>query len=150
MKWLPIVLILMIATTAHGGVVWEDGSFKLEEAGFAEQDVFSNWIGIKCGLTIPDDGWLEIVGEGALELYFPESGEWKLDQGIVFLDTCNPTPDGSRDTSNGTCGVNAEFRCPKQGNRILMIVRINRMFPTKANRPTKARWVYGRSYYGEE
>lgn len=140
MKAALIAIALLCCTTAHGREVWSDGGFKLETAGWVQQEYDPTWIGVKCGLSLPPGGWMVLEGQGALELYVPGMG-WMEDQGIAIMHGCSPDPQAGRDTRGGACGINEGFECASQGDRVMMMVRLRSFFPTKDNRPTKARWV---------
>lgn len=128
-----------IASNCFAGELWSDGDFKLEWAGWMDSEVIADWTGLRCGLTIPKDGWFAIERAGALEVFIPGKG-WVSDKGIFVFDGCEPDPRTARDTAApGVVNITEDFACERQGNRVLMVVRLPKMF--KKVSPTQARWV---------
>ena len=148
-----IITVFYLTSAVEARVLWEDTDqgFALESGGWLEQDVMGNWLGVKGGLTIPEGGWMEIKGEGAIELFFPGIG-WLTDKGMVIMHGCSPDMQSGRDTAGGTCGINADFAChnQKMGGRIFVVIRVRKFFPRDNNIPTKARWVTRKMYYDVE
>jgi hypothetical protein len=140
MKIALTVLLLFVAGTCSAGELWrDDQGFRLEWAGWMDHEMFADWTGLRCGLTIPQDGWFLIEGAGALEVLIPGKG-WVRDRGIMVADGCEPDPRTARDTAApGAVNITEDFACERQGNRVLMVVRLPKMF--KKTSPTQARWV---------
>lgn len=139
MKLCALIIVALFATTCTAGELWADRGFRLEWAGWADNDMIPDWSGMRCGLTVPASGWFLIEGAGALEVYIPGKG-WVADKGIFIADGCEPDPRTAQDTAApGAVTITEDFACERQGNRVLMIVRLPKMF--KKVNPTQARWV---------
>lgn len=140
MRWLALALALALASGTEARELWSVDGFKLESAGWMDNAIFPEWTGLRCGLTVPAEGWFVIEEAGAVEVYVPGLG-WVRDLGILVVDGCRPTPDNGRDTRRAACCVTEDYACPSQGDRVLMMILLPKMFPTPDNRPTQARWV---------
>ena len=141
MKLMLITLCLMLASCCWAGELWQDEAtgFKLEWAGWLDHDLFVGWTGLRCGLTVPPEGWMTIEGAGALEVFIPGKG-WIRDRGIFIGEGCDFDPRTAQDTAApGTVTITEDFACGRQGNRVLMMVRLPKTF--KKVSPTAARWV---------
>ncbi len=146
---LLVVLLLMLAATAQAREVWYEGGFVLETASWAPVEV-ANWTGLQAGLTIPPNGYMVLEGPGALEIFLPCKG-WVKDLGIIVIKGCVPDPQTGCDTAAAATVITEEDECVKQGSRVLLIIRIPKIFPTADCRPTKARWVAGQeSHYVQD
>ncbi len=139
------ICMLFIAQVAQARVVWENEGFMLETRGWLDKEMLATWTGVHCGLTIPRNGYFAILKPGALELFI--NGKWVKDQGILITDGCPKEARGGGDTLAGTCNITNSSGCKKEGGRIILLVRIPKMFPTPSSRPTKARWVERKVMY---
>lgn len=142
-----VAIFLLLASSCSARPVWEEDGFKIETAGWVDQQIFQEWIGVKLLLTIPEDGWLALDGPGSLELYFPKFG-WRQDIGVIVFHGCDPDPRTGRDSQGGICGINHDFGCHEVGGKVKMVARMRRFNPTSDNKPTAMRWVYGRKTHG--
>jgi hypothetical protein len=143
---LVILALLLVALPAHARVVWESPKgFMLETRGWLDKEMFPMWTGVRCGLTIPHNGYFAILGEGALELKI--NGKWVRDIGITITEGCPATATRGGDTRSGTVNMIESNGCEKEGGRIIMLVRIPKIFPTPSAKPTAARWVERKVQY---
>jgi len=150
------VLIILVCVTvvgvgiAHSAEIWRDGNFALSRAGWYTSEVLdrNGCVGVKMGLTLPEDGILLIDKIAALELYIPSQG-WVADRGIIVFNGCRPEPHNIQDTDFMSATLTYSLVCRKEGNRVLMIVRIPRVKTSDENLPTQARWVQRKEQHYE-
>ena len=147
MRWLLILLLL--ATPASARELWADAGFRLETAGWLQSQHIQDWIGLRVGLTLPPGGLVVLDHAESFRFWLPCKNKWVYDRGIIAVDGCAPTPRSGRDTLDGAVYVHKDMGCDQQGGRVLLIVRLPHMFPTKECRPTKVEWVNG-GYYAED
>jgi hypothetical protein len=135
------------STYSYARELWVDGEFKIESAGWLDSELIQDWTGLRIGLTLPMNGHFSIRGTGALEVFIPGKG-WIKDRGIFIFDGCTPDIQTSFDTASpGVITITQELRCIKEGNRVLMLVRLPKMF--KLTKPTQARWIEREVQYAE-
>ena len=96
---------------------------------------------IKAGILIPPDGYIYLPPTDSFELLIPCKG-WVPDQGILVLDGCPEAKRGG-DTLNGPITLTREMGCASKGNRVLVVIRVPRMFMVEKCRPTALRWTGG-------
>lgn len=144
-----LLCCLLWAAASDAGELWStDQGFKLEWAGWMDSELFADWTGLRCGLTVPAGGWFLIEGAGALEVLIPGKG-WVRDRGILIADGCEIDPRTARDTAApGAVNLTEDFACERQGGRVLMVVRLPKMF--KKVSPTDARWAPREVQYNVE
>lgn len=131
--------LMLVAGSCAAGVLWEDQEFRLEWGGWMDNPTFTDWSGLRCGLTLPPGGQMTIGGVGALEVFIPGRG-WVADRGIFVGDGCEFDPRTAQDTAApGFALVTEDFACERQGGRVLLVVRLPKMF--KKVSPTAARWA---------
>lgn len=150
MKTLALALLILACIPAHGRTLWEEDGFKLQSAKWENAEWHPMWTGLVCSIVMPDDSYFAITGEGALEIYLPCKG-WVEDKGILIRKGCETNPNNpGGDTLNGTFCILSEHRCDSQGQRVIMLVRLPRMFTSGDCRPTEARWVRRKVQYNVE
>lgn len=149
MRYLLILLAFISFTLpCSAREVWNEEGFKLETSGWFDKELFRDWTGVQMGLTVPPNGYIVIEGKGSIELYLPCKG-WVTDIGIIVIEGCNPSLDTGRDTAayHSLC-ITEDNGCAEQGGRVLILVRIPKIFPTDECIPTAVRWKKG--YYDVE
>lgn len=96
---------------------------------------------IKAGILIPTNGYIFLTTQNSFELFIPCKG-WVPDEGILVVAGC-PEEQRGGDTLNGPVSLTREMGCSSKGNRVLVVIRVPRMFMTEDCRPTKLRWTGG-------
>lgn len=147
---IAVVLSVLIAKGCSARTIWQDGGFLLESAGWVNDARFRDWTGIRCGITLPDDGWMWIKGKGAIEVFLPCKNKWVTDIGIVVSRSCDMTMETTADTRGGDAVLTAEDRCRKHGDRVLIMIMVPKLLGTSGCNPTEARWVRTKVDYDAE
>jgi len=131
--------------TGKGVVIWEDQGFKLEAASWVQPRYIQDWTGLQIGLTIPEGGVVTFRQDQNFRLWMPGSKKWVLTKGMAIGDGCAPpAPNSGWDTQNyRRFPVDGTMGCEDKGGRVLILLRLPRMFPTSDSLPTKVEWLEG-------
>ncbi len=136
-------MLLLLAVPVQAAELWNEDGFKIESAGWMVPPEGAGWLGLKLGVTVPDNGYAVLDGPGSLEFYLPCKG-WVADLGIIISPGCRFNPGLGKDTQGGALFViTHEMGCEQRGGRVMMVARLPYMFPTQSCRPTKVRWAGG-------
>jgi len=133
------------STEAKSTVLWEDQGFKVEYTSWITSRFVQDWIGLAVALTIPEGGTVTLRQDQNFRLWLPCKNKFVYTKGIAVGDGCGPpTPQSGWDTRDYSWLTLAPtMGCEEKGGRILLLVRLPHMFPTKECLPTKLEWVEG-------
>lgn len=132
-------IVLISSTPLSAREVYSNDGFVIETV--SAVDDAPEYTFIKAGITIPQNGYIYLPPTDSFELLIPCKG-WVPDQGILVLDGCPEAKRGG-DTLNGPITLTREMGCASKGNRVLVVIRVPRMFMTEKCRPTALRWTGG-------
>lgn len=142
MRGIAFVVSSIVALSSHPSIareVYRHDGFVVETV--SAIDDAPEFTFIKAGILIPTSGYIFLTTHNSFKLFIPCKG-WVPDEGILVVSGCPENQQGG-DTLNGPISLTREMGCSSKGNRVLILIRIPRMFMTDDCRPTELRWTGG-------